>query len=228
MKAILVLSISLITLNSQFIKTSTFNLCDASVYLRPDIYYVQGSASTNVEPTQAVVTLEVEVKDEKAQNALQQAAQIADDAVKAIKENCKGELKIQTADFAISPHKEYSHSKPYYETFSGFKVLNKITVETLNTSDVGKIIDTAVKNKVNQVNGIQFDVSKEEKKRLKDVLVEQAIEDAKHTANIVLKELNMKIESIKSVQIIENYRYGAKTQMEQQVSVGFVIRPIDQ
>ena len=35
-----------------------------------------------------------------------------------------------------------------------------------------RIIDTAVKNKVNQVNGIKFDVSKEEKKRLKDVLIE--------------------------------------------------------
>lgn len=35
-----------------------------------------------------------------------------------------------------------------------------------------RIIDLAVKHKVNKVNGIQFDVSKEEKKRLKDVLVE--------------------------------------------------------
>ncbi|CAD8086374.1 unnamed protein product [Paramecium primaurelia] len=228
MKAILVLSITLMTLNSQFIKTSTLNLCDANIYLRPDIYYVQGSATTNIEPTQAVVTLEVEVKEEKAQNALQQAASIADDAIKAIKENCKGELKIQTADFTISPHKEYSQNQPYYVTFSGFIVINRITVETLNISDVGKIIDIAVKHKVNKVNGIQFDVSKEEKKRLKDVLVEQAIEDAKHTANVVLKELNMRVESVKSVQILENYGYGINTQMDQQVSVGFVINHIDQ
>ncbi|CAD8197517.1 unnamed protein product [Paramecium octaurelia] len=227
MKAILVLSISLMMLNSQFIKTTTSIACDQSIYLLPDIYYVKGSASTIVEPTQAVVTLEIEVKDEKAQIALQEAAQIAEDAVKAIKENCQGGLKIQTEDFTIQPHKEYSQNQPKGVTFSGFKVINRITVETLNTSDVGKIIDVAVKNKVNKVNGIQFDVSKEEKKRLKNVLVEQAIEDAKHTANVVLKELNMRIESIKSVQFLENYGSQAKTQMEQQVNVGFVIRPID-
>ncbi|CAK88704.1 unnamed protein product (macronuclear) [Paramecium tetraurelia] len=227
MKAILVLSISLMMLNSQFIKTTPSIPCDSSIYLLPDIYYVKGSASTIVEPTQAVVTLEIEVKDLKAQVALQQAAQIADDAVKAIKENCQGGLKIQTADFAIQPHKEYSQNQPYAVIYSGFKVINKITVETLNTSDVGKIIDVAVKNKVNKVNGIQFDVSKDEKKRLKNFLVELAIEDAKHTANVVLKELKMRIESIKSVQLLENYGSETKTKMEQQVNVGFVIKPID-
>ncbi|CAD8100612.1 unnamed protein product [Paramecium sonneborni] len=228
MKGIVVLLITLMTLKSQFIKTSTLNLCDANIYLRPDIYYVQGSASTIIEPTQAVVTLELEVKNQKAQNALQEAAQIAENAVNAIKENCKGELKIQTADFTIQPHQEYSQSQPAYVTFSGFIVNNRITVETKNINDVGKIIDVAVKHKVNKVNGIQFDVSKEEKKRLKDVLVEQAIEDAKHTGSIVLKGLNMKIESVKSVQIIQNYGYGVGSEMNQQVSVGFVISALDQ
>ncbi|CAD8107109.1 unnamed protein product [Paramecium sonneborni] len=228
MKGIVVLCILLMTLKSQFIKTSTLNLCDASIYLRPDIYYVQGQSSTIIEPTQAVVTLELEVKNVKAQNALQEAAQIAENAVKAIKENCNGELKIQTADFTIQPFQEYSQSEPSYVTFSGFMVNNRITVETLNINDVGRIIDVAVKYKVNKVNGIEFDISKKEKKRLKDVLLEQAIEDAKHTGSVVLKGLNMKIESIKSVQILQNYGYSMNTQMSQSVNVGFVISQLDQ
>lgn len=74
------------------------------------------------------------------------------------------------------------------------------------------IIDLGVKKGVNSVSGVNFDISKSEKKRIKDVLIEQAIEDAKHKviilfnqATIVLKELNMQILSIKSVSITNDY-----------------------
>ncbi|CAK92881.1 unnamed protein product (macronuclear) [Paramecium tetraurelia] len=233
---ITILSISfLISITySQFLRPTedtqvAIKSCGIQEYLLPNIYQVQGSASTIMEPTQATITLNIEVKKVQAQEALQQLANISDKAIKAIKEQSNSDLKIQTNDYQIQPYTEYDYTvTPANLIFKGFKANSQLTIETLNISEVGKIIDIAVKNGVETVVGVSFDISKEQKRKIKDNLVEHAIEDARHTADVVLKEINMKIVSVKSVVLNDGYGYDQVGVLQQTVTVGYVIASIDQ
>ncbi|CAD8197050.1 unnamed protein product [Paramecium octaurelia] len=234
MITILSLSFLISITYSQFLRPTedakvVINSCGIQEYLLPYIYYVQGSASTIMEPTQATITLNIQVKNVQAQEALQQLADISDRAIKAIKEQSSSDLKIQTNDYQIQPYTEYDFTvNPASLIFKGFKANSQLTIETLNISEVGKIIDIAVKNGVETVAGVSFDISKEQKRKIKDNLVEHAIEDASHTADVVLKEINMKIVSVKSVVLNEGYGYDQGDILQQTVTVGYVIAPIDQ
>ncbi|CAD8196671.1 unnamed protein product [Paramecium pentaurelia] len=230
MKTFLLTSFLISITYSQFLKpTQITQFCGIQEYLLPDIYYVQGSASTIVEPTQAIITLNIEVKKFQAQETLSQLAIISDKAIKAIKEQSSSDIKIQTNDFQIQPYTEFDYTvDPAKLIFKGFKANNQLTIETLNINEVGKIIDIAVKNGVETVGGVSFDISKEQKRRIKDVLIEDAIEDARHTADVILKQMNMKIISVKSVALNDVYSYDQMGILQQSVTVGYIIGPIDQ
>ncbi|CAD8118727.1 unnamed protein product [Paramecium sonneborni] len=234
MKTFLSISLLFAISYSQFLKPTSgtqiiMQSCGIQEYLLPEIYYVQGTASSIVEPTQAIIKLNIEVKKNKAQEALQQLAVISDKAIKAIQEQSSVELKIQTNDYSIQPYIEYDYNiDPVKLIFEGFKANNLLTIETKNLHEVGKIIDTAVKNGVENINGVNFDISQEQKNKLKDLLIQEAIKDARHTANVVLKQMNMKILSVKSVVINEYYNSDQENTHYQSVTVGYIISTIDQ
>ncbi|KAM3133908.1 hypothetical protein pb186bvf_014023 [Paramecium bursaria] len=198
---------------------------------RPDIFVVQGQASYQATPSCATINFGIIVKEESASAALKKAAELSDKAVNAMKQISEN-LKLQTSSFSLQPFQDgfFNQTTNKYETtFKGYQVSNQIIAETKEIPLVGKIVDVGVKAGANSVDGIQFDISPQEKAVYNDKLIEAAIEDATQKATIILKQLKLKVASIKSVQIDDmemQYQVNPSKQLTQSVHVGFVIESL--
>jgi hypothetical protein len=78
------------------------------------------------------------------------------------------------------PNYDYIEGK---QVFRGYEVTNALTVKVKDTSQVGTVIDTAVKNGANRVSGLQFKIENGE------FYYQQALSIALHDAQMKAKTI---------------------------------------
>ncbi|CAD8107108.1 unnamed protein product [Paramecium sonneborni] len=256
---ILTIAICITMIVGSFIKDqSTINNfeCSDIEYRRPDVFQVTGTGSLSVEPTIATIHYAIEIQNELAELALNTANKIQATSFKSLQsvDTTNGGVKISTTQFQMFPHTEYDYSYGKNEIiFKGYKVIISQKMETSNLNIVGQLIDAAINAGVTSIQSVQFDIKPEQKAELKDQILQLAIKDATHKAQIALKTLDMKIHSIKSISIDQSYAprpsyqnkampmmdtmaygsapteiYAQEQNLSHSITVGFIIVPIDQ
>ncbi|CAD8086376.1 unnamed protein product [Paramecium primaurelia] len=230
--------------------------CSEVEHRRPDVFYVTGTGSLSVEPTIVTVNFAIEILNEFAEIALNTANNIQATAFKSLQsvDTSNAGVKISTTQFQMYPHQEYDYTNngnPELK-FKGYKVIISQKLETSNLKIVGKLIDAAINAGITNINNVSFDVKPEQKSELKDQILQLAIKDATHKAEIALKSLDMKIHSIKSISIDQQYAprpmytkqslamnsmdgaaapteiYAQEQNLQHSITVGFIIVPNDQ
>jgi len=177
---------------------------------------VMGVSSMNVQPDLASVALTVEVKAENASEAMGKNAEIMSRVINALKQLGLEDDEIRTRHVGLYPEYFYPKDKP--PVLIGYKAVNSITVTTQKFDILGLIIDTAVANGVNKVEGVWFTLSKKLQDSVKLQLISSAMENAKLKAEAALEPLGMSITGVKSIEIKEAgwyypvvYREAAET-----------------
>jgi uncharacterized protein len=113
-----------------------------------------GSATRNVKPDMAQLTIGVVTEATTAQAASDQNAAAADAVIKALQAVLGTSGSIQTAYYSISPR--YSNQPNTTPTLIGYTVNNTVQVTTTNVALVGKLIDAGNAAGANTVNGPNF------------------------------------------------------------------------
>jgi len=159
------------------------------------ILTVNGTGVCEAAPEQA--TLDVGVTTHAAISSAAQETNAAQTraVLDALKELGLAPGDIQTGNYSFYP--TYGDNRNETRQINGYTVHNSVTVKIRNLEMVGAVIDTALKNGANNINSLEFGLR--ERKNLRRTAIKQAVADARDKAEIIAKELGLKIKGIKSI-----------------------------
>ncbi|KOO48903.1 SIMPL domain-containing protein [Viridibacillus arvi] len=141
---------------------------------------VTGNGKVAVQPSYVELQLEVITEGKDVSKAQQENANIMNRVIQSILSLNIPRENIQTAAYNIVPNYDYIEGK---QVFRGYEVTNALTVKVKDTSQVGTVIDTAVKNGANRVSGLQFKIENGE------FYYQQALSIALHDAQMKAKTI---------------------------------------
>lgn len=173
-----------------------------SSYALNNTLFVSGSATANTKADKVIVSLGVETTDKTAQKALLSNSDLMNKVLGALKESGVQLNETRTSAFSINPNYNYSQYGDKGNLI-GFTVSNSIHIESSNINSVSQWIDTAVQAGVNTVNDVYFSVSEEKLQDIKNMLLKEAIANAKTKADIVAAASGLNVAGIKSITVGE-------------------------
>jgi len=173
-----------------------------STYALNNTLFVSGSATANTKADEVIVSLGVETTDKTAEKALLSNSNLMNKVIGALKESGVQPNETSTSTFSINPN--YNYSK-YGDkgNLTGFTVSNSIQIESSNINNVSHWIDTAVQAGANTVNDVYFSVSEEKLQNIKNMLLKEAVTNAKKKADIVAAASGLNVAGIKSITVGE-------------------------
>ena len=163
--------------------------------------HVSASADVSTPPDIALVHLAVVATGDTAEAARNQVAQDASNMRAALQEIGVDDDRVQTTYFHISAiHEETENGTEIvgYRAAHGFEIEANVSSDELGNR-TGTIVDTAVQNGANQVEGIQFTLAEETRREIRQQALERAMENARKDADVLAAAGNLTIEDVKSI-----------------------------
>ena len=155
-----------------------------------------GQGEESAAPDEAQMTFGVVVKHEKADEALKQASEAADEIIKAVKKTGVDDEDIQTQNLSVYPEYRDSTDSKTLE-ITGYTANVSVRVLIRDIEKVGDVISAASDAGANEISGPTFTLSDEAPAR--DAAIEKAIDDAKHRAEVMAKAAGKSVGEILSL-----------------------------
>lgn len=155
---------------------------------------VAGHAEINVEPDIAMLDGGVTTEAKEAGTAAADNAKIMAAIFDALKGAGIADKDLQTTNFSIQPvwpAKRPDANRSEDVQIVGYRVSNRVRVKVRDMTRVASVLDAMVKAGANDIGGISFVVS-EQDKRLDDARAE-AMRDAKRKADIFARTAGVKL-----------------------------------
>jgi uncharacterized protein YggE len=122
---------------------------------------IVGRAAVAVVPDIALVAFTVESNDRQAAKALADNARQTETLLKALRDLMGGEDHLQTASINLQPvYDKDNRLRP-----SGYRVSNRVNLETRQLDRLGAFIDAAAASGAGQIGSLQFRASREAEHR---------------------------------------------------------------
>ncbi|MDE3839549.1 hypothetical protein C0966_09285 [Bacillus methanolicus] len=121
-----------------------------------NILKVIGEGSISARPDRATVILGTTTEDQDLAKAQSENAEAISRVIGSVLELGIPRENIQTFDYRAEPQYRYEDGK---QIFIGYKVTHLLKITIDRVDQVGRLVDTAVKNGANTVNNIDFSVS---------------------------------------------------------------------
>lgn len=164
---------------------------------------VSGNAITKVKPDKVFISLGVETTDRTANESLAANSVSMNNIISALRnQNLKGN-ETSTSVFNIFPNYNYTESGTRLN-ITGFTATNSIQIESSNIDNVSSWIDTAVAAGANNINNIDFTISNKKLEDTKNMLMKEAISNARQQADIASAAVGLKVIGIKSI-VVEGF-----------------------
>jgi len=199
---VLISFLAILLLVSTFQNTIFISAQLDSTYTLNNTIFVSGSATAHTKTDKVIISLGVETTDKTAEKALLSNSNLMNKVMDALKQSGVQQNETSTSAFSIKPN--YNYSK-YGDrgNLSGFTVSNSIQIESSSINNVSQWIDTAVQAGANTVNDVYFSVSEEKLQNIKNMLLKEAVANAKTKADIVAAASGLNIDGIKSITVGE-------------------------
>jgi len=166
-----------------------------SSQMEAKVILVSGSGSATAQADEATVILGVQTEDETASQAGRRNAELMTSVIKAMKDLGLTEEDMRTISYSVVP----VCSKDDYTKIVGYRVTHMISVKIKNIDLVGEVIDAAMENGANRIQGVSFGLSLEKQEELRRQAYLAAISDANSKASLIAEALNITITGVYSV-----------------------------
>ena len=182
-----------------FVGSSVYAPVRASVNRDMGYISINATESREVVPNVVTISFGVETTDVDSKRAAERNNQISTNVINAIKTELISDKKaiVQKKNFNIRPN--YKNNDYDDRIIKNYTVVNTIQVKTCDISKISGVIDVAVKNKVSNVDSINFSLSDDDV--LANDLVNKAVIKAKTQAKNVALAANKKIIGVKSLRV---------------------------
>ncbi len=161
---------------------------------------VTGSGMVNVAPDMATINLGVTTQAKTASEALAANSAQMEKVLANLLAAGIAEKDIQTSGLSINPlWNSYSSTSGNGEAQSidGYSAANTVTVRVMALAGLGSVVDAAVSDGVNTLNGISFDL--QDPAPQQDQARALAVADAKHRATVLIESAGLKLGAIKTI-----------------------------
>ena len=189
---------------------------------------VSGDAETEVMPDEAVIRLSVVSEGKDAETVQDENSEKMNAVMDALKKAGVKEDEIETTGYNLYPWNEYDYESGKYEN-KGYRLTQTITITTSDIEKVGEYLQVAVKNGINQVENVNFQLSKKLEKQVKDALVAEATTNAKEKAKTLAKNLDINLGKAISVSetnyYVPRYYAGGFADEAKMVSMDSAVAP---
>ena len=163
---------------------------------------VSGTAFTKVKPDRVVISIGVETTNKTAKASLAANSELMNKIISSLRNLGVKENETSTSSFTISPNYNYTESGTILN-ITGFTVTNSIQIDSSTLVNISSWIDAAVASGANSINSIDFRISNNKLEDTKNMLIKNAIANAREKANIVSLELGLKVIGLKSITVGE-------------------------
>ena len=157
---------------------------------------VVGEANLDIDPDKAEMYIQIETRGKEANNAQSLNAERSDSAMNALKKAGISKEDIETDYFNLRP--EYDWSKDKRELI-GYVAEHTLRVTTTDTEEVGTYLDAAINAGANEIQRIDFGLSREKEKEVYSEALVRASSLAEGKATSIASSLGVRLGDIISV-----------------------------
>jgi len=157
---------------------------------------VDGMSEISVEPDEAEVWAGISVVKNSAEEAQSEVNEVINAMIDGLRYKGIKEEDIETE--RLNLYEEYSWEEGK-RTSIGWRASQTLKISTDDLTKVGEIVDISVKNGANQLNNINFKLSKEKESEFKKQALAEATKNAKEKAETIAESLDARLGKIKTV-----------------------------
>ena len=168
------------------------------LYTTPRTITVIGEGTVMVTPSIVELRIEVTTFDSEVIKAQEENAEKATQLIRSLLAIDVPRENIQTYNYTIFPRYDYIEGR---QIFRGYEITNGLQVRIEDIHQVGRVIDTAVKNGANQVSSIQFKI--DPSSVAYQQALHNAVQDAFLKANAIGRSLQLSNQPL-PVEVLEN------------------------
>ena len=173
---------------------------DGKNYSPDNTITVVGTGSSKMKADTGYLYVDVEVEKNNSKDAQQVAAKTMDDVYKSLRKLGIKKDEVETVNYSMNVIKDYYGNQPPYQ-IKAYKVENSIKVTIADLEKVSEVIDAVNKSTYVSIDTLAFGL--EDSKKAESEAVVDATSNAKEKAEAIAKNLNVKINGIKSVEIVD-------------------------
>ncbi|WP_340097754.1 SIMPL domain-containing protein [Salinibaculum salinum] len=160
---------------------------------------VSASATAEAAPDTVRIRAAVVATASDAETARRQVAENVSQTRTALTESGITDDQFQTRQFDIRTVRE---PRPNDSRQTRYRAVNEFEIE-VSPDRAGEIIDSAVGNGTNQINGVTFTLADDTRLDLRQQALRDAMSNARTDANTIASESNVTVQSVKSVSTSE-------------------------
>lgn len=169
---------------------------------------VSATGYVTADPDQARLTSGVTAEADTAEAALSANTELMQKVISGLKESGIEAKDIQTSNFNVEPRYTNPRDGAAPE-INGYRASNQVMILVRDLEALGGLIDKLVKFGANQINGLEFEVSKAE--TLKDDARKEAVSNARRRAELLAGAAGATVGEV--VTITEEMSYGGPRPM---------------
>jgi uncharacterized protein YggE len=169
----------------------------STVTQKMNLFTSTGTAEIETIPDQAEVSLGINVNQPTVAFAQDEANRVTNAISERLKSMGVEDGDIQTQNYSIYPEYNYENDN---RNIIGYRVTANLRVKVTDFDKLNAIIDMATAEGANQVGGVNFSLSKEKEDELKNQAREEAIADAKESAQELSRLSGVKLGKVVDVQ----------------------------
>ncbi len=156
---------------------------------------VTGESERQIAPDYAILALGLESKANTVAAAKNQNDAVMSTLISQLQQLGISKSDIQTTNFRVSPESYYDNSNQRKN--SGYTVDNTITIKIKDLTQVSKAIDSAAQAGASDIHSLYFGSEKSDS--FDDVLTIEAIQEARHKADVIAGALGMSIDGVENI-----------------------------
>jgi uncharacterized protein YggE len=161
---------------------------------RPAIFVLSGEGKASAAPDLAVLSSGVLAEGKTAREALDANTAAMTKLIASFKAAGIEDRDIATSGFTVQPRYVYSQRNDGTQEpprITGYEVRNTVTVKVRDLTKLGGVLDTAVTEGSNQIDGLTFDIAK--KDELLNEARKKALADARAKADLYAEAAGVKL-----------------------------------
>ena len=157
---------------------------------------VSGVGSASAPPDRAVVRLAVVAIAEDAETAREMAAADADRMRRALRKAGVADEQVRTITYTLQTEYRRDETEP-----QRFRVTHGYEVELDDIDAAGSVVDVAVGNGADRVDGVRFDLSEAALREVRDRALTEAMTEARADADAVAAAAGVGVTTVESVHV---------------------------
>ena len=169
-----------------------------------------GEVTTTADQAEISVSVQTENMDPKRAQA--ENAAIMADVIAALKAAGVAESDLKTTGFSLYPVYDESGSI-FAKNIKYYRVTNTLLITVRDVNMTGELLDLAVANGANNVNGVTFTISDEKQQALRDDALTEAVQLARADADAVAKATGLTITGVREITVSGGYIPYARAEM---------------